>query len=122
MRLESACPDHCHNAGADCREQFGSGVDDGRPFPLGFRLPLIFHVLSSMWLSPPSMNSNRRSLQLSPIPNERRRSPRLQTLPNLADLEWRDRLQTRSSQGNILNISDHGALVFSDSFPSRSPV
>ena len=54
---------------------------------------------------------------LSPFPNERRRSPRLQTLPNLADLEWRDRSQTRSSQGNILNISDHGALVFSDSFP-----
>jgi len=38
-------------------------------------------------------------------------------LPNQADLEWRDRSQTRSSQGNILNISDHGALVFSDSFP-----
>ena len=54
---------------------------------------------------------------LSPLPSERRRSPRLQTLPNLADLEWRDRSQTRSSQGNILNISDHGALVFSDSFP-----
>ena len=54
---------------------------------------------------------------LSPFPNERRRSTRLQTLPNLADLEWRDRSQTRSSQGNILNISDHGALVFSDSFP-----
>jgi len=56
-------------------------------------------------------------VMLSPFPNERRRSPRLQTLPNLADLEWRDRSQTRSSQGNILNISDHGALVFSDSFP-----
>src|SRR5208337_4951843 len=26
------------NAGADCPEQLGSGVDDGRPFPLGFRL------------------------------------------------------------------------------------
>ena len=54
---------------------------------------------------------------LSPFPNERRRSPRFQTLPNLAVLEWRDRSQTRSSQGKILNISDHGALVFSDSFP-----
>jgi len=54
---------------------------------------------------------------LSPFPNERRRSPRLQTLPNQADLEWRDRSQTRSSDGIILNISDHGALVFSDSFP-----
>ena len=54
---------------------------------------------------------------LSPLPSERRRSPRLQTLPNLADLEWQDRSQARSSQGNILNISEHGALVFSDSFP-----
>jgi PilZ domain len=54
---------------------------------------------------------------LSPFPNERRRSPRLQTLPNLAVLEWQDRSQTRSSKGNILNISDHGALVLSDSFP-----
>ena len=35
---ELACPDHCHDAGADCPEQLGSGVDDGRPFPLGFRL------------------------------------------------------------------------------------
>jgi hypothetical protein len=32
-------------------------------------------------------------------------------------LEWRDRSQTRSSEGSILNISDHGALVFSASFP-----
>ena len=54
---------------------------------------------------------------LSPLPSERRRSPRLQTLPNLADLEWHDRSQTRSSQGKILNISLHGALVFCDSFP-----
>jgi len=57
-------------------------------------------------------------VMLSTFPNERRRSQRLQTLPNQADLEWRDRSQTRSSEGNIiLNISDHGALVFSDSFP-----
>jgi len=56
-------------------------------------------------------------VMLSPCPNERRRSPRLQTVPNQADLEWRDRSQTRSSDGIILNISDHGALVFSDSFP-----
>ena len=54
---------------------------------------------------------------LSPFPNERRRSPRLQTVPNLAVLEWRDRSRTRSSEGIILNISEHGALVFSDSFP-----
>ena len=55
---------------------------------------------------------------LSPLPSERRRSPRLQPLPNLADLEWQDdRSQTRSSQGNILNISDHGAPVFCDSLP-----
>jgi hypothetical protein len=56
-------------------------------------------------------------VMLSPFPNERRRSPRLQTLPNHAVLEWRDRSQTRSSGGIILNISDHGALVFCDSFP-----
>ena len=54
---------------------------------------------------------------LSPFPNERRRSRRLQTAPNQADLDWRDRSEKRSSEGNILNISDHGALVFSDSFP-----
>ena len=118
MRLELACPDHCHDAGADCPEQLGSGVDDGRPFPLGFRLSphrsrSKFNVAESAFhdLEP------EESGMLSPFPNERRRSPRLQTLPNLADLEWRDRSQTRSSQGNILNISAHGALVFSDSFP-----
>ncbi len=33
-----ACPDQCHDAGAGCPEQLGAGVDDGRPFPLGFRL------------------------------------------------------------------------------------
>jgi PilZ domain len=54
---------------------------------------------------------------LSPLPNDRGRSQRLQTVPNLALLEWRDRSQTRSSEGKILNISDHGALVCSDSFP-----
>jgi hypothetical protein len=54
---------------------------------------------------------------LSLFPNERRRSRRLQTVPNQADLEWWDRSQKRSSEGKILNISDHGALVFSDSFP-----
>jgi len=54
---------------------------------------------------------------LSPFPNERRRSPRFQTVPNLAVLEWRGRSRTRSSEGNILNISEHGALVFSDLFP-----
>jgi len=56
-------------------------------------------------------------VMLSTFPNERRRSQRLQTLPNQADLEWWDRSQTRSSEGMILNISDHGALVFADSFP-----
>ena len=88
-------------------------VDDGRPFPLGFRLsPHLsrskFNVAESAFheLEP------EESGMLSPLPRERRRSPRLQTPPNLADLEWRDRSQTRSSQGNILNISDHGALVF----------
>ncbi len=118
MRLELACPDHCHDAGADCPEQFGSGVDDGRPFPLGFRLPphrsrSKFNVAESAFydLEP------EESGMLSPLPSERRRSMRIQALPNLADLEWQDRSQVRSSQGNILNISDHGALVFSDSFP-----
>ena len=54
---------------------------------------------------------------LSPLPSDRRRSQRLQTVPNHAVLEWWDRSQKRSSEGKILNISDHGALVFSDSFP-----
>ena len=118
MRLELACPDHCHDAGADCPEQLGSGVDDGRPFPLGFRLPphlsrSKFNVAESAFHDLEPKESN----MLSPLPSERRRSTRLQALPNLADLEWRDRSQTRSSQGNILNISAHGALVSSDSFP-----
>ena len=113
-----ACPDHCHDAGADCPEQLGAGVDDGRLFPLGFRLPphrsrSKFNVAESAFhdLEP------EESGMLSPLLSERRRSPRLQTLPNLADLEWQDRSQARSSQGNILNISEHGALVFCDSFP-----
>ena len=38
-------------------------------------------------------------------------------MPNQAVLEWRDGSQTRSSRGNILNISDHGASTSSDSFP-----
>jgi PilZ domain len=54
---------------------------------------------------------------LSPLPNERRRSQRLQTVPNHAVLEWWDRSQKRSSEGKILNISDHGALICADSFP-----
>ena len=38
-------------------------------------------------------------------------------MPNQALLEWWDCSQKRSSKGYILNISNHGALVFSDSFP-----
>ena len=102
----------------DCREQLGSGVDDGRPFPLGFRLsPHLprskFNVAESAFhdLEPEEF------VMLSPLPGERRRSQRLQAAPNQADLEWWDRSQKRSSQGNILNISLHGALVFCDSFP-----
>ena len=56
---------------------------------------------------------------LSPLSSERRRSQRLQTAPNQAVLEWWDCWQKRSSKGHILNISDHGALVFCDSFPQR---
>jgi len=51
------------------------------------------------------------------LQNERRRSQRLQTVPNHAVLEWWDCTQKRSSHGKILNISDHGALIFADSFP-----
>ena len=54
---------------------------------------------------------------LSRLPNERRKSHRLQTLPNLAVLEWWDRSEKRTSHGKILNISDHGALILADSFP-----
>jgi len=88
-------------------------------FRLDFGCPLISHVVSLIEaLSGFYELEAEEFVVLSPFPNERRRSPRLQTLPNQADLEWRDRSQTRSSQGNIiLNISDHGALVFSDSFP-----
>ena len=56
---------------------------------------------------------------LSPLPIERRRSQRLQAVPNQALLEWWDCSQKRSSKGYILNISNHGALVFCDSFPPR---
>src|SRR5271165_1624529 len=96
-----ACPDHCHDAGADCPEQLGADVDDGRPFPLEFRLPAHrsrskFNVAESAFhdLEP------EESGMLSPFPNGRRRSPRLQTVPDQAALEWRDRSQTRSSEGN----------------------
>lgn len=54
---------------------------------------------------------------LSRLPHERRRSPRLQTVPNHAVLEWWDRSEKRTSHGKILNISDHGALVVAESFP-----
>jgi len=54
---------------------------------------------------------------LSPLPNERRRSRRLQTVSNHAVLEWWDHSQKKSSHGKILNISDHGALILADSFP-----
>ncbi len=54
---------------------------------------------------------------LSRLPNERRRSQRLQTVPNHAVLEWWDHSQKKSSHCQILNISDHGALIFADSFP-----
>ncbi len=54
---------------------------------------------------------------LSRLPSERRRSQRLQTVPNHAVLEWWDHSQKKSSHGKILNISDHGALIFADSLP-----
>jgi len=85
---------------------------------LDFGCPLISHVLGFIEAVSGFYELEAEEfVMLSPFPNERRRSPRLQALPNLAVLEWRDRSQTRSSEGNILNISDHGALVFSASFP-----
>lgn len=88
-----------------------------RPDSICF-LRLIFHVLM--------LNVAESSFQeldpkepgmLSRLPNERRRSPRLQTVPNHAVLEWWDHSKKRSSQARILNISDHGALILADSFP-----
>ena len=52
----------------------------------------------------------------SPFSEQRRRSQRLPTVANQAVLEWWDRSQKRCSEGSILNISNHGALVFYDSF------
>jgi len=85
---------------------------------LGFVGTLSFHVLSFIEagfgfheLDP------EESEMFSPLPNERRRSQRLQTMPNRAVLEWWDRSQKKSSEGKILNISDHGALIFADSYP-----
>jgi len=97
----------------------GSGKTTADHFRLDFSSPLISHVVSLIEaLSGFHELEAEEFVMLSTFPNERRRSQRLQTLPNQADLEWRDRSQTRSSEGNIiLNISDHGALVFSDSFP-----
>ncbi len=97
----------------------GSGKTTADHFRLDFSSPLISHVVSLIEaLSGFYELEAEEFVMLSTFPNERRRSQRLQTLPNQADLEWRDRSQTRSSEGNIiLNISDHGALVFSDSFP-----
>ncbi len=53
----------------------------------------------------------------SPSLDERRRSQRLPAVPNQAVLEWWDGSQEKSSQGQILNISTHGALVSSDHLP-----
>ncbi len=87
-------------------------------FRLDFGCPLISHVLGLIGaVSGFHELEAEKFVMLSPLPSERRRSQRLQAAPNQADLEWRDRSQTRSSQGNILNISSHGALVSSDSFP-----
>ena len=87
-------------------------------FRLDFVCLLIAHVLSLIeFVSGFYELEPKEFAILSPFPNERRRSPRLQTVPNQAVLEWWDRSQTRSSEGNIRNISGHGALVLSDSFP-----
>jgi hypothetical protein len=46
---------------------------------------------------------------------ERRQSARVATMENEILLEWHESAGTRSSEGQILNISDRGALVVSDS-------
>jgi len=96
----------------------GQALTTADHFRLDFGCPLISHVLGLIGaVSGFHELEAEEFVMLSPFPNERRRSPRLQTVPNLAVLEWRDRSRTRSSEGIILNISEHGALVFSDSFP-----
>src|SRR5271157_5732370 len=86
----------------------GHAVATADQFRLDFSCPLISHVLGLIEALSGFYELEAEELvMLSPFPNERRRSPRLQTLPNQADLEWRDRSQTRSSEGKIiLNISN----------------
>jgi hypothetical protein len=38
-------------------------------------------------------------------------------VPNQAALEWWDRSRKQSAESNVLNISSHGALVSSGTFP-----
>ncbi len=49
--------------------------------------------------------------------NERRRSVRLQAVPNQVDLQWSESSQSRVSHGNIVNVSPHGALLSAVSSP-----
>ena len=87
-------------------------------FRLNFGCALTFLVLSLIVVVSRLYGLEARESALRPpLPNDRRRTERLQSVPNQAVLEWRDGSQTRSSRGNILNISDHGALISSDSFP-----
>jgi len=95
----------------------GQALTTADRFRLDFGCPLISHVLGLIGAVSGFHELEAEGfVMLSPFPNERRRSPRFPTVPNLAVLEWRDRSRMRSSEGNILNISDHGAMVFSDSF------
>ncbi len=98
--------------------RWGHALTMAGHFRLGFVCPLSSHVLS-LTVAESGFHElePEESVMLSLFPNERRRSRRLQTVPNQADLEWWDRSQKRSSHGKILNISDHGALIFADSFP-----
>ena len=63
---ELACPDHCHDAGGIAPSSSGQALTTADHFRLDFGCLLISHVLSSMWLSLPSMTSNRRNLACSP--------------------------------------------------------
>ena len=64
------------------------------------------------------MQEPEESVMSSTLSDERRRSRRLKTVSNQAALVWWERSKKkRLSEGNILDISNQGALVASDSFP-----
>ena len=56
----------------------------------------------------------------SQLRSERRRSSRIQTLPNETRLEWTAPGRRQTSRGTVLNVSQSGALVATDAAPDMN--